>query len=148
MHSCKFCTSYSLAPCAHHVPATEKYLACPPAEYPNPKCPRTCDAEYSSDFESGKLHADTTFSARGVTQIMQELMNNGPMYVFFTVYDGFPTYKSGVYTKTSSKVLGGHAVTLVGYGTLTKENQAKLDYSVCGATGCTKHTTGMVIDLN
>jgi cellulose 1,4-beta-cellobiosidase len=33
-------------------------------------------------------------------------------------------------------------------GTLTKENHPKLDYEVCGATGCTKHTTGMVIDSN
>jgi len=118
MHSGKSCTSYSLAPCAHHVPATEKYPACPAGEYSNPKCPKTCDAEYSGDIESDKLHADTTFSVRGATQIMQELVNNGPMYVAFTVYDDFPTYKSGVYTKTSSNALGGHAVTLVGYGTL------------------------------
>jgi len=48
---------------------------------------------------------------------MQELVTNGPMYVAFSVYSDFPTYKSGVYKHTSgSSYLGGHAVTLVGYG--------------------------------
>lgn len=49
---------------------------------------------------------------------MQELVTNGPMYVAFTVYADFPTYKSGVYTHQSGSALGGHAVTLVGYGEL------------------------------
>ena len=35
-----------------------------------------------------------------------------------------------------------------GAGTRTKENHPKLEHEVCGATGCTKHTTGMVIDSN
>merc|ERR1712084_174478 len=48
---------------------------------------------------------------------MQELVANGPMYVSFTVYSDFPTYKSGVYQPTSHQMLGGHAVTWVGYGT-------------------------------
>merc|ERR1712185_519021 len=114
----KTCSAYSLAPCAHHVPATEKYPACPSSEYPSPKCSRTCESEYAGDFDSDKLHASTTWGVRGENQIMQQLVDNGPMYVAFTVYDDFPTYKSGVYHKTSNKALGGHAVTLVGYGTL------------------------------
>merc|ERR1712187_74321 len=113
------CYPYSLAPCAHHVPATAKYPACPSSEYPSPSCARSCsESSYSKSFSSDKLHAASTYSVRGETQIMTELVNNGPLYVSFSVYDDFPTYKSGVYKRTSSNALGGHAVTLVGYGTL------------------------------
>jgi len=44
-------------------------------------------------------------------------MNNGPLYVAFTVYGDFPTYRSGVYKHTSGSALGGHAVELMGWGT-------------------------------
>merc|ERR1711879_635958 len=36
------CASYSLAPCAHHVPASAEYPACPSDEYPSPSCKRSC----------------------------------------------------------------------------------------------------------
>jgi C1A family cysteine protease len=60
---------------------------------------------------------------------MQELVENGPMYVAFTVYGDFPTYKSGVYKHKSGSVLGGHAVTLVGYGELNGEKYWKIKNS-------------------
>merc|ERR1712019_217139 len=62
--------------------------------------------------------AARSYSVRGEDQIKQDLVTNGPMYVAFSVYGDFPTYKSGVYTHQSGSFLGGHAVTLVGYGTL------------------------------
>jgi len=34
----------------------------------------------------------------------------------FTVYEDFPTYKSGVYKHVSGSQLGGHAVRLLGWG--------------------------------
>merc|ERR1712187_935846 len=113
----------------HHVPATEKYPACPSSEYPSPRCSKSCESSYAGDFDSDKLHASKTYSVRGETQIMTELVNNGPMYVSFSVYDDFPTYKSGVYKRTSSNFLGGHAVTLVGYGTLNGEKYWKIKNS-------------------
>merc|ERR1711957_220791 len=36
------CYPYSLAPCAHHVPATAEYPACPSGEYPSPRCKSSC----------------------------------------------------------------------------------------------------------
>ena len=44
--------------------------------------------------------------------------NRGPFEVAFTVYGDFPTYKSGVYVQTNNTELGGHAVRVVGWGTL------------------------------
>merc|ERR1712080_499353 len=53
----------------------------------------------------------------GEDKIEQDLVTNGPMYVSFTVYADFPTYKSGVYTHKSGSALGGHAVAIYGFGT-------------------------------
>jgi len=124
------CYPYSLAPCAHHVPASEKYPACPADEYPSPSCKTSCtEGGYSKSYSDDKLKADSTYSVRGESQIMTELVNNGPLYVAFSVYDDFPTYKSGVYRATSSNFLGGHAVTLVGYGTLNGDKYWKIKNS-------------------
>jgi len=112
------CLPYSLAPCAHHVPATAKYPACPSGEYPSPRCKHACsESGYSGSYSADKVKATDSYSVRGVSQIQKELMKNGPLYVAFTVYSDFPTYKSGVYSHTSGQALGGHAVELIGWGT-------------------------------
>merc|ERR1711862_249563 len=124
------CYPYSLAPCAHHVPATAKYPACPSSEYPSPRCASSCsESGYSKSFSADKTRASRAYSVRGESQIMQELVDNGPLYVAFSVYSDFPTYKSGVYKHTTSSYLGGHAVTLVGYGELNGEKYWKIKNS-------------------
>jgi len=123
------CSRYSLKPCAHHVPADEKYQPCPSSEYPSPSCPRSCESGYSKSFSADKMYAATTASYRGEQNIMQDLVEHGPMYVSFSVYGDFPTYKSGVYTHTSGSYLGGHAVTLVGYGELDGQKYWKIKNS-------------------
>jgi len=123
------CSRYSLKPCAHHVPADEKYQPCPSSEYPSPSCPRSCESGYSKSFSADKMYAATTASYRGEQNIMQDLVEHGPMYVSFSVYSDFPTYKSGVYRHTSGSYLGGHAVTLVGYGELDGQKYWKIKNS-------------------
>merc|ERR1712151_656791 len=108
------CYPYSFAPCAHHVPATAKYPACPSGEYSG-QCKRSCIDEYDGDYSSDKLHASSAYSVRGVQNIQKEIMTKGPLYVSFTVYGDFPTYKSGVYKHTTNQQLGGHAVTAMGW---------------------------------
>jgi len=56
----------------------------------------------------------------------QELVDNGPLELAFTVYQDFMTYKSGIYYHVTGSKLGGHAVKLVGYGV---ENG--LEYWLC-----------------
>merc|ERR1711953_1296105 len=117
------CLPYSLAPCAHHVPATSKYPACPSSEYPSPQCTSSCsESGYSKSYSSDKVRAGSAYSVRGETQIMQELVNNGPLYVAFEVYADFPAYKSGVYKHTTGSFLGGHAVEVMGWGTMNGED--------------------------
>jgi len=122
------CSRYTLPACAHHVPADAEFPACPSSEYNSPSCPTSCD-DSSRSFNSDKLYAASTYSVRSEASIMAELAQNGPMYVSFTVYGDFPTYKSGVYKATSSQYLGGHAVTMVGYGTLNGEKYWKIKNS-------------------
>ena len=60
------------------------------------------------------------------------LVSAGPFYVSFVVYSDFMSYASGVYTRnvytmgSDSMRRGGHAVSLVGYGT-----DGGVDYWLC-----------------
>jgi len=114
------CKAYSLAPCAHHVPPSAKYPQCPSSEYPTPRCKAACDPEYTSkSYEEDKTKSSRAFSVDGVEKIMTQLVQGGPLSCAFTVYSDFPTYKSGVYKRTPGTTeLGGHAVEIIGYGTM------------------------------
>jgi len=50
-----------------------------------------------------------------VKQIKSALVNYGPLPTSMRVHEDFMDYKSGVYSYTSGKSIGGHAVLLVGY---------------------------------
>ena len=43
-------------------------------------------------------------------------MTLGPVEAAFTVYEDFPTYKSGVYSHKTGGELGGHAIKIIGWG--------------------------------
>jgi cathepsin B len=113
------CKAYSLAPCAHHVPPSAKYPACPKSEYHTPACKLECDSGYTKNsYEEDKTKSKSAFSVNSVKDIMTELVQGGPLSCAFTVYSDFPTYKSGVYQRTpGTQALGGHAVEIIGYGT-------------------------------
>lgn len=55
------------------------------------------------------------------------IMTDGPLAAAFFVYDDFMHYKSGIYVRTSSKMLGGHAVKVVGWG---QDDMSGLNYWV------------------
>lgn len=75
------------------------------------------ESNYKTPFADDKATAKKSFSARGVANAQQALMETGPLAASFTVYADFPTYTSGVYKHTSGQELGGHAVVLLGWGT-------------------------------
>jgi len=117
------CGPYSLAPCAHHVPATEKYPACPSDEYSTPSLSACSESTYAKDYKSDKIHADSAYDlsfsngkAAGMEKVQRDMMQYGSATVAFTVYEDFPTYSSGVYKHVSGSQLGGHAVRLLGWG--------------------------------
>ena len=111
------CKPYTLKPCAHHVPPTSKYPACPTDEYPTPRCERSCsESSYPTSYSDDKAKAGKAYSLNSVNAIMSDIVSKGPVSAAFTVYADFPTYKSGVYTHVSGQALGGHAVEIIGFG--------------------------------
>jgi cathepsin B len=111
------CKPYTLKPCAHHVPPSAKYPACPSDEYPTPSCKKECsESGYQTDYTDDKHKAAKAYSIDGVQKIMSDIVQYGPVSAAFTVYSDFPTYKSGVYKHTTGSALGGHAVEIIGFG--------------------------------
>lgn len=110
------CKPYELAPCAHHVPPSAKYPKCPQEEY-SIRCKRECsNTAYNSTYKGDKKKSSQASQLMTIEGMQTAIMKTGPLAVSFTVYGDFPTYKSGVYTHKSGQMLGGHAVSMVGWG--------------------------------
>ena len=108
------CQPYPFPKCAHHI-APVHYPACPKT-YPTPSC--KASACTNSTGKPTKHKGAKSYSLEGEEDFQRELMAHGPFEVAFDVYEDWVSYKSGVYTQTSDKYLGGHAVKLVGWGVL------------------------------
>jgi len=115
------CAPYTLAACAHHV-TSAKYPDCPSSEYSTPSLSKCSESAYPVDYKSDKIKATDSYSLNGISAIQADMVQYGSATAAFTVYDDFPTYKSGVYHATSSKQLGGHAIKLLGWGTESGED--------------------------
>jgi len=110
------CDPYPLPPCEHHVKPNH-YPACPSATYPTPACPTTC--QDGTPFSQAKRYFGADYwSLEGESEFKQELYNHGPFEITMDVYQDFESYKSGVYKYETGPYLGGHAIKLVGWGSL------------------------------
>lgn len=107
------CYPYFLPHCDHHVQG--KYGPCP-ATTKAPSCANKCQEEYSKEWSEDKVYGSEAYSLSGEKRMMQELYERGSMAGSFTVYEDFPTYKSGVYQHVAGKALGGHAIKILGWG--------------------------------
>jgi len=95
---------------------------CPEAQEPcldfvnTPPCVQTCSD--SETWSTSKHFNQNTYGVNSdQTDIMTEIMTNGPVEACFTVYQDFLAYKSGVYQYDgSSQYLGGHCVKIRGWG--------------------------------
>ena len=84
--------------------------------YPTPSCRYQCSANSSSAYVLYK--GKSSYSVFGEDAYQRELLANGPFEVGFDVYKDFLAYRGGVYNQNSDDLLGGHAVRVVGWGTL------------------------------
>jgi len=118
-----YCSAFSLPHCHHHGPVgndpypSEGDPGCPSQK--SPRAPKKCDAEAVApynDFSVKYEFAGAIQSYGNEAAIQSAIMEAGPVETAFTVYDDFENYAGGVYTKTSNKQLGGHAVLIVGWG--------------------------------
>eukprot|EP00771_Trimastix_marina_P000124 gnl/Trimastix_PCT/1131.p1 GENE.gnl/Trimastix_PCT/1131~~gnl/Trimastix_PCT/1131.p1 ORF type:complete len:471 (+),score=95.03 gnl/Trimastix_PCT/1131:75-1487(+) len=53
--------------------------------------------------------------------IQQDIMLHGPVTAFYTLYEDFRTYTTGVYHHRTGKSVGGHIVKVIGWGTENSE---------------------------
>jgi len=108
------CRAYSLPGCDHHIPNSPN--PCPSQEYNTPPCVEQCND--GKTWAQSKYFGNAPYSLSGEDDIKQEIFLNGPVEAAFSVYSDFLSYKSGVYQQTSQDFLGGHAVKILGWGTL------------------------------
>jgi len=106
------CLPYEVAPCGA--------AGCSGPESQTPRCVETCETGYGKTFADDKHHASSHYYVTGgEAAIRQEVFTNGPAEAAFNVYADFMNYKSGVYHHTTGDYLGGHAVKIIGWGTLS-----------------------------
>lgn len=119
------CYDYTMPQCAHHVESTT-LAVCDDVVQVEPKCGKSCPTNASIDYTADKQKAQSSYNVRSVDSIKTELVTYGSVTAAFTVYEDFPTYKSGVYSHQTGEALGGHAIKVIGYGTEGGE-----DYWLC-----------------
>eukprot|EP00966_Prymnesium_polylepis_P172392 3986987-Prymnesium_polylepis.1 len=120
------CYRYPLPHCRHHVGEDdcpyplEGTPGCPDLEE-SPTAPTTCDTSARPPHD--KWGSDgVTFDGDVVVHPIEEaavqraIMSGGPVAASMQVLSDFPKYRSGVYSPSSSDVLGSHAVKIVGWG--------------------------------
>jgi cathepsin B len=109
------CNPYPFAPCSHHVDS--ELPNCPTSEYETPQCTQKCiDTKYTKSYKEDKVLAKTSYTIQGESNIMADIFLHGSVTAAFTVYEDFTAYKSGVYKHVFGDELGGHAISIVGYG--------------------------------
>ncbi|XP_055617229.1 cathepsin B-like [Toxorhynchites rutilus septentrionalis] len=115
------CQPYAIAPCEHHVNGSRP--SCEGEGGKTPKCVKKCQASYNVPYAKDKRFGKSSYSiARHEGQIQKEIMTNGPVEGAFTVYEDLLHYKEGVYQHVAGKMLGGHAIRIIGWGV---ENDTK-----------------------
>jgi len=108
------CYPYTIPTCDHHLP-NPKIQPCGD-EVPTPPCTMQCvDGE---TWGSTKSYGGSPYSL-SVSSAYTDIMAHGSIEASFDVYQDFLTYTSGVYVHTTGQLLGGHAVKILGWGTLS-----------------------------
>lgn len=109
------CWPYPFINCNHH--SAGPYKDCSEYKFNTPKCENQCpNKSYPKAFEMDKHYGKSVYSVNGELNLINELNNRGPVEVAYTVYEDFMLYKNGIYQHKTGRALGGHAVSLVGYG--------------------------------
>ncbi|XP_056419824.1 cathepsin B isoform X1 [Hyla sarda] len=109
------CRPYSIPPCEHHVNGSRP--SCKGEEGDTPRCEKKCEEGYGTDYSTDKHFGSKSYGVpSSQKEIMAEIYKNGPVEGAFTVYEDFPTYKSGVYRHVTGEEIGGHAIKILGWG--------------------------------
>ena len=69
----------------------------------------------------------------GAPSIRSEIFESGPVQATFSVYEDFMNYRAGIYKYVTGKLLGLHAVKVVGFG--YEKNSSTAYWSVANSWG-------------
>ncbi|CAH0762487.1 unnamed protein product [Bemisia tabaci] len=118
-NSSEGCQPYDLQPCQHWEQKNKSpYPKCTDLPYPVTFCEKKCTNKgYRSSFKEDKRKIKKYYAIRDPKDIQKDLMTYGPLSMTFVVYADFPSYKKGVYDRTTDEHLGMHAVKVIGWGT-------------------------------
>ncbi|XP_050531273.1 cathepsin B-like isoform X2 [Daktulosphaira vitifoliae] len=107
------CQPYKVAPCKidekGYNPCNDK-----PRER-NHKCIKQCYGNTTLDYKKDHVYTKN-FYYLSPEIIQKDIMVHGPIEATFLVFDDFFNYKSGVYVRSSTSLMGGHGVKLIGWG--------------------------------
>lgn len=80
------------------------------------KCTNFCanQAERTSKHVVGTFKPSGGWGSNSV-QAVKDALKKGPLVTSMTVYEDFLAYGGGIYKSTSSRSVGGHAISIVGY---------------------------------
>jgi cathepsin B len=100
------CSPYTISPTAPNTGTT-------------PQCVKNCQASYRTNTWPNDKHKAQSgyYVSGGEAGIRQEIFTHGPVQAAFNVYADFMHYQSGVYQHVTGGLEGGHAVTIIGWGT-------------------------------
>jgi cathepsin B len=79
-------------------------------------CPFTSSSFKCKKGNFLKYKASQTSQHNTISEAKEAIFNHGPIEAGFDVYEDFMSYAGGVYKHTSQRLLGGHAVKVVGWG--------------------------------
>lgn len=120
------CTPY------RHCPLPAERSCAPPKPEPNSSsllsaphdsCSACAGGDQMQVYRAGDAYA--AGPPGNVPALQIELMSRGPVEVGFYVFSDLPNYQSGVYSRTPGAYgpLGGHAVRLLGWGSVRKQDE-------------------------
>ena len=87
----------------------------PESAYPYTATDGACESASAGWQESAYKIGAWGSVAKDLKTIKTALIKYGPLPTAMMVYEDFMLYKSGIYSYTTGKKLGGHAILLVGY---------------------------------
>jgi len=107
------CQPYSFGPCTPEHNPCHEYENRPET---TPACKQSCRNEYPLSYENDKFFGQEPKLFTNEWEIMDEIMNHGPVSAGMGIYADFLNYTGGIYVKKSDEYQFGHLIRLIGWG--------------------------------
>lgn len=79
------------------------------------ECETSCEPYYKMSYEQDKVHTiNTVYFSHQNNDVMEEILNNGPVVARLKMYRDFLRHSGDVYWHTYGEELGWHYVKIVG----------------------------------